>query len=705
MKENDSVFANGARERLRSIDKECLASLVNNLPTGALFQFVSDRKTGQMYISYVSEQWEEVTGIVADAVISSMDNLFARIHSEDFSFVRQAIDNSASTMDSFHVEFQLSFQSETRWMKMSSRPRSDDTLIIWDGIIIDVTHRKKIERELETEKNRLQMLGDNLPGSALYQFVLDTRTGQMRIPYVSGTWKAVSGLPEDIALTDISKVFDAILPADLPVLMKSIDESARTMTDFIFETRMHNCWINMVARPRRDGAFIVWDGIMTNITQRKETERELEAEKNRLQMLGDNLPNSSLYQFIRDCRTRQMRLSYVSGTWETVTGISVDIAMTDITKVFSAISAEDFPIFLQSIEESARTMSIHKTEIRLGDRWLYIISRPRREHTHIIWDGIITDITERKNTEAELAKYRESLEELVQQRTDELNTTNEELYATNEELYATNEELERYRTELELMVEQRTAELMRAKEKAEESDKLKSAFLANMSHEIRTPLNAIVGFLPFVDSEAISPSRRMDYIKLINDSSRQLTKIIDDIIDISKIEAQQMTICNVPVHLNTLMNELKILFENYIRASKKNRIELILDNSGFIDQCYLSVDTVRLRQVFDNLVNNAVKFTEKGFIRIGYRQSAPDQLEFAVEDTGIGLSPDQHEIIFERFRQAELNNSRLYGGTGLGLTISRSLVQLMGGKIWVESTEGAGTSFYFTIPLYKYEQN
>jgi signal transduction histidine kinase/CheY-like chemotaxis protein len=453
-----------------------------------------------------------------------------------------------------------------------------------------------------------------------------------------------------------------------------------------------------VARPRRDGVHVVWDGIMTNITERKETVRQLEDEKNRLQMLSDNLPNSSLIQFMRDTRTRQMRLSFVSGTWESVTGIPADVAIADITKVFSTIPAEDFPIFLQSIEESARMMSIHKSEIRFGDRWVRIVSRPRREGMVIVWDGIVTDVTERKNSEAELTKYRENLELLVQERTDELNSVNEELTASNEELYATNEELERYRAELEVMVEKRTEELVHAKEKAEESDRLKSAFLANMSHEIRTPLNGIVGFLRFIDSDNLPSTRRQEYIKVINNSSKQLAKIIDDIIDISKIEAQQMTICPVPVQLNDLMDELRMLFETYIQGSNKSHIELILDDSGFIDNCMIYVDTVRLRQVFNNLVGNAVKFTEKGYIRFGYRQSTPNQLEFVVEDTGIGLPPDQQEVIFERFRQAELGNNRHYGGTGLGLTISRSLIQLKGGQIWLESAEGAGTSFYFTIP-------
>ena len=700
-------------------EKERLEDLVDHLPIGALFQFVRDSETGQMTMSYISGRWENVTGIAANAVLSNMDTLFAMIHSHDLPSVMQSINDSAKSMESFHVEFRLTVHGRTRWMKMSSQPRGDNLLPVWDGIIIDITHRKKTERELMTEKNRLKMLGDNLPGSALYQFVLDTRTGQMRIPYVSGTYEAVSGIPADVALTDISKIFDTVPPDDLPVIIQSIKDSARRMTDLIFETRMGNRWMHIVARPRREGVLVVWDGIMTNITHRKETERALEAERDRLRMLGDNLPNSSLYQFVRDCRTRQMRLSYISGTWETVTGIAADVAMSDVTKVLSTISPEDFPAFMQSIEESERTMDIHKFEIRFGDRWLYIVSRPRRENMYIVWDGIITDITERKKNDAELAKYREILEDIVQQRTDELYASNEELSAANEELYAINEELnsknillaeemkarmkneaelERYRAELELRVEQRTAELFRAKLKAEESDKLKSAFLANMSHEIRTPLNAIVGFLQFINSDAISPKRRMDYMKLIDDSSKQLTKIIDDIIDISKIEARQMTICPVQVQLNALMNELRILFENYIQASRKKHLELILDDSGFIDRCSVSVDTVRLRQVFDNLIGNAVKFTEKGFIRFGYRQSASDQLEFAVEDTGIGLSPHQHEIIFERFRQAELNNNRLYGGTGLGLTISRSLVQLMGGNIRVESVEGLGSSFFFTIP-------
>jgi signal transduction histidine kinase len=239
-------------------------------------------------------------------------------------------------------------------------------------------------------------------------------------------------------------------------------------------------------------------------------------------------------------------------------------------------------------------------------------------------------------------------------------------------------------------------DLVHAKEKAEESDKLKSAFLANMSHEIRTPLNGIVGFLKFIDNDDISSERRHEYLNIVNNSSMQLAQIINDIVDVSKIEANQMNIYPGPVKLNDLMNELKLFFETYLQSKNKDRVSLILDDSGFIDNCTIYVDATRLRQILTNLIGNAVKFTEKGYIRFGYRKSAPDMLEFVVEDSGIGLSDNQQEVIFERFRQADENGNQ-FGGTGLGLTISRSLVQMKGGKMWVESSEGKGSSFYFTI--------
>ena len=240
-------------------------------------------------------------------------------------------------------------------------------------------------------------------------------------------------------------------------------------------------------------------------------------------------------------------------------------------------------------------------------------------------------------------------------------------------------------------------ELIRAKEKAEMSDKLKSSFLANMSHEIRTPINGINGFINFIADENISAKRRNEYASIVRNSCSQLIRIIDDIIDVAKIEAQQLNIRPMTFRLDDFMNELHTFYDNYVHNNKKDKLAIILDDSQFIEPCVILSDPTRLRQVLSNLIGNATKFTDKGYIGFGYRPMPPDKLEFWVEDTGIGLPADQLDVIFERFRQVEMSNNRKYGGTGLGLTISRSLVQMMGGNLNVESVEGEGSTFRFTI--------
>ncbi len=242
------------------------------------------------------------------------------------------------------------------------------------------------------------------------------------------------------------------------------------------------------------------------------------------------------------------------------------------------------------------------------------------------------------------------------------------------------------------------ANLIRAKEKAEESDKLKSAFLANMSHEVRTPLNAITGFLNLLAADDLTAELRREYIGMANTAGRQLLQLMDDILDLAEMETGQLQIFPVPFPINELMNELQAFFETRMKTTSKSRITLLADKCGNIQHCVAFVDPLRLRQVLYHLMENAVKFTGNGYIRFGYRQSAPGMLEFTVEDSGIGLAPDRLEVIFESFRQAELGNNRLHGGTGLGLTLSRSLVRLMGGRMEVESVEGTGSSFRFIIP-------
>ena len=237
-----------------------------------------------------------------------------------------------------------------------------------------------------------------------------------------------------------------------------------------------------------------------------------------------------------------------------------------------------------------------------------------------------------------------------------------------------------------------------AKEKAQESDMLKSSFLANISHEIRTPMNGIVGFAELISRDDLDNSTRKTYVNIMKKSSEQLVRIIDDIIDFAKIEANQIHISQEKVNINKMLDQLMLIFENQLVKNEKNNITLLLEKDLKDEESEILTDEHRVRQILYYLMDNAIKFTSEGFIKLGYKVIT-ERLEFFVKDSGIGIEPDKVDIIFERFRQGDEGNTRKFGGTGLGLPISKGLVNLLGGSIWVESTPGNGCTFYFTIPF------
>jgi PAS domain S-box-containing protein len=238
-------------------------------------------------------------------------------------------------------------------------------------------------------------------------------------------------------------------------------------------------------------------------------------------------------------------------------------------------------------------------------------------------------------------------------------------------------------------------ELISAKEKAEESDRLKSAFLANMSHEIRTPLNSIIGFSELLVDPDFDTYQHRQYARIIIDSGNNLLTIIDDILDISKIEAGQLQIVNEKLDVHKLIADIRKLF--LLKTSKKG-LELRLYPSNPQKELIIESDVNRLRQILINFVNNALKFTINGFIEIGAKKVG-DFVQFHVTDTGIGIPKEFHDQIFELFRQVDQDHNRKYGGNGLGLAISKRLVELLGGAIWMESEPDRGSTFYFLVPI------
>lgn len=244
-------------------------------------------------------------------------------------------------------------------------------------------------------------------------------------------------------------------------------------------------------------------------------------------------------------------------------------------------------------------------------------------------------------------------------------------------------------------------ELLKEKNRAEESNRLKSAFLANMSHEIRTPLNSILGFSELLSEKTSSPEENILYIDIIKDSSKQLTSLVSDIIDISKIDANIMAIEDNRFSLNKKIAYLYEIFLNEIK-SRSIPIEITAKTALNDGDDYISTDETRLTQILNNLLSNAVKFTENGSIEFGYTLTDNNRyLEFYVQDTGIGIMKKNQKKVFGRFKQADTSIGRKYGGTGLGLSISKELTRLLNGKMWLRSEYGKGSTFYFKIPYKK----
>ncbi|MCA1745997.1 MAG: hypothetical protein LC643_09930, partial [Bacteroidales bacterium] len=262
-----------------------------------------------------------------------------------------------------------------------------------------------------------------------------------------------------------------------------------------------------------------------------------------------------------------------------------------------------------------------------------------------------------------------------------------------------NLELKIHRQNLELMVADRTRDLEEAKQRAEESDHLKSAFLANMSHEIRTPLNAIMGFIDLLETDEFNMEERKRMNGIIQSNSNTLLQLINDIIDISIIEANQVVIRKQPVNFHAFLDDLELHYKSNKDAKDKG-IPIVKSLPDHSEGLIIETDQGRVKQIYSNLINNAIKFTDKGSITFGFKYSE-DQTKIIcfVKDTGIGISEENRQKLFQRFHKIEPMSSRVHRGTGLGLSISKNLCELLGGTIWVESQPDKGSTFIFTLPL------
>jgi len=312
--------------------------------------------------------------------------------------------------------------------------------------------------------------------------------------------------------------------------------------------------------------------------------------------------------------------------------------------------------------------------------WVRSIGQAYRVNGEIVKiGGVFQDINDRILTEHKLILANK---ELVFQN-EEKEKRAVELIIANKELVFQNEEKEK-----------RAAELVIAKEHAEQSDRLKSAFLANMSHEIRTPMNGILGFSGLLKEPGLTGDQQQEYIRMIEKSGARMLNIINDIVDISKIEVGLMMVNNKDTNINEKIEFIYIFFKPQV---EEKGMQFFFKNTLPTKEATIRTDSEKVNSILTNLVKNAIKYSKEGTIEFGYIKK-DETLEFYVKDTGIGIPKDRQSAIFERFIQADISDKMAQQGAGLGLSISKAYIEMLGGKIWVESEEGIGSTFYFTLP-------
>jgi signal transduction histidine kinase/CheY-like chemotaxis protein len=307
---------------------------------------------------------------------------------------------------------------------------------------------------------------------------------------------------------------------------------------------------------------------------------------------------------------------------------------------------------------------------------------------------------ELKQMNAQLSDQNKRIEdqkkELLQQ-TSNLERANKKLEDSQLRVRLQNLELEKHQNHLEDIVQKRTEQLEKSKLKAEESERLKMAFLSNMSHEIRTPMNAIIGFTTLLGDEDNNEKDIADYIHHIQTNSESLLVLINDILDLSKIEANQLVVRKEPFDISSFMNDIYLNWK-YTADENTEGVKLHFENQNMEEGIICNSDVFRLRQIMNNLIDNAFKFTSKGSVTIGYKV-IDDSVEFFVRDTGIGIPEEHMAVIFNRFNKLEDSKRKVYRGAGLGLTISKKLAELLQGDLLVSSENKKGSEFTLVVPL------
>jgi PAS domain S-box-containing protein len=508
--------------------------------------------------------------------------------------------------------------------------------------IRDISERKQAEEKIRAKDIQFRKLSANV-SDLIFQF---TRRpdGTYYVPIASEGIRNIFGCsPEDV-LDDFTPIGRVIYPDDADRVISDIEYSAEHLTYFTCEFRVQIPgkeiqWIFSRSTPEKlpDGST-TWYGFNADITDRKRAEEQLKHLSARLSLA--------------------VRTGGV-GVWD-YDIVHNTLVWDDQMFALYGINKNDFG----GVYEAWRS-GLHFEDAAREDAEIQMAIRGEKEFDsvfRVVWpDGSIHTIralgSVQRNLDGQAVRIIGTNWDITDQR----------------------------RAELELIL---------AKEHAEESDRLKSACLANMSHEIRTPMNGILGFAELLKEPDLSGEQQKEYIRIIEKSGTRMLNIINDIVDISKIEAGLM---KLDIKESNFNEQIEYIYTFFKPQVEEKGMKLLFKNTLPAKEANIRTDKEKVYSILTNLVKNAIKYSSYGTIEFGYIKK-DETLEVYVKDTGIGIRKDRQEAIFERFIQADINDKMARQGAGLGLSISKAYVEMLGGKIWVVSEEGFGTTFYFTLP-------
>ena len=513
------------------------------------------------------------------------------------------------------------------------------------GSVHDITEHMRAEEKIREKDMEFRKLSANVP-DLIFQFTRKP-DGTYFVPIASEGIRNIFGCSPEEVLEDFSPIGRVIYPEDAARVIADIEYSAKHLTYFTCEFRVKIPgrpiqWIYSKSTPEKlpDGN-ITWYGFNTDITAQKLAEENLSAERRRL---ADIVNGTNVGTWEWNIRTGE---TIYNDRWAEIIGYTlkeITPASIDIWTKFA--HPDDLKVSDELLEKHFRgETDYYECEIRMRHKnagWIWVLDRGSvherdQDGRPLFMSGTHQDITGRKQAEQEL---------------------------------------------------------IIAKEHAEESDRLKSAFLANMSHEIRTPMNGILGFAELLKEPDLTGEEQQRFIGMIEKGGARLLNIINDIISISKVESGQMEISISDSNIN---EQIEYVYNFFTPEVERKGMQFFFKIALPSNKAIIKTDHEKIYAVLTNLVKNAIKYTNEGTIEFGYEINGK-YLRFFVKDTGIGIPRDRQEAIFERFVQAGISDKQALQGAGLGLSISKAYVEMLGGEIWVQSEAGKGSIFYFTLP-------